>query len=126
MDVYDRGRDVSRSWCKREVGLQTRCHARRHLQTGQDSRKRMKLADTPNSSKRNDAGRYARQLASVFILALIAFTALGAFGQMSRKPSPSHEPEGAMDKKPDSKKNSLVDIRSQAEFDSIARVYHQN
>lgn len=47
-------------------------------------------------------------------------------GQMSRKPSPTHEPEGVMDKKPDSKRNSLLDVKSQAEFDSIARVYHQN
>ena len=45
---------------------------------------------------------------------------------MSRKPSPTREPAGAMDKKPDSKKNSLLDVMSQAEFDSIARVYHQN
>ena len=31
-----------------------------------------------------------------------------------------------MDKKPDSKKNSLLKIASREEFDSIARVYHQN
>lgn len=31
-----------------------------------------------------------------------------------------------MDKKPDSKKNSLLKITSREEFDSIARVYHQN
>jgi hypothetical protein len=47
-------------------------------------------------------------------------------GQMSRKPSPTREPEGVMDKKPDSKKNSLLNVMSQSEFDSIARVYHQN
>lgn len=46
--------------------------------------------------------------------------------QMSRKPSPTREPEGVMDKLPDSKKNSLTRVSSQAEFDSIARVYHQN
>ena len=49
-----------------------------------------------------------------------------AMGQLSRKPSPSHEPAGAMDKRPDSKKNSLLEVTSQVEFDSIARVYHQN
>ncbi len=45
--------------------------------------------------------------------------------QMSRKPSPTREPKGAMDKKPDSTKNSLPRVSSQAEFDSIARIYHQ-
>ncbi|HMJ07388.1 MAG TPA: hypothetical protein VK468_00190, partial [Pyrinomonadaceae bacterium] len=44
---------------------------------------------------------------------------------MSRKPSPSHEPPGAMDKKPDSSKNSLTTITSEADFDLIARTYHQ-
>ncbi|MEO6655544.1 MAG: hypothetical protein ABIO36_05635, partial [Pyrinomonadaceae bacterium] len=44
---------------------------------------------------------------------------------MSRKPSPTREPKGAMDKKPDSSKNSLGKITSQADFDSIRRVYHQ-
>ena len=48
------------------------------------------------------------------------------FAQMARKPSPTREPAGAMDKLPDSKKNSLLDITSQADFDSIARVYHPN
>ena len=46
--------------------------------------------------------------------------------QMSRKPSPTREPVGAMDKQPDSKKNALLDVTSEEEFDSIARVYHQN
>jgi hypothetical protein len=45
--------------------------------------------------------------------------------QMSRKPSPTREPAGAMDKKPDSTRNSLPAVMSQEEFDSIARVYHQ-
>ncbi len=49
-----------------------------------------------------------------------------AHGQMSRKPSPTREPVGVMDKKPDSKKNSLLKIGSRDEFDTIARVYHQN
>jgi hypothetical protein len=45
---------------------------------------------------------------------------------MSRKPTPRREPMGVMNKKPGSAKNSLPKITSQAEFDSIARVYHQN
>ena len=44
---------------------------------------------------------------------------------MARKPSPTREPVGAMSKKPDSNKNSLSQIKSQAEFDSVGRVYHQ-
>lgn len=51
--------------------------------------------------------------------------ASAACGQMSRKPTPTREPAGAMDKKPDSSKNSLPRVTSQADFDSIARVYHQ-
>lgn len=47
------------------------------------------------------------------------------FGQMARKPSAMREPKGAMDKKPDSPKNSLTKITSQADFDSIGRTYHQ-
>ena len=65
-------------------------------------------------------GRLAGAL--LFLLLSIAST----FGQMSRKPSPTREPIGAMDKQPDSKKNSLLDVTSEQEFDSIARVYHQN
>ena len=48
------------------------------------------------------------------------------FGQMARKPSPTREPVGAMSKKPDSVKNSLPKIGSQADFDLIARVYHKD
>src|SRR5687768_16539928 len=59
-------------------------------------------------------------------LLLTAFCLLPAFGQMSRKPSPTSEPAGAMDKKPDSKKNSLLKIASREEFDSIARTFHPN
>jgi hypothetical protein len=44
---------------------------------------------------------------------------------MSRKPTPTREPKGVMDKKPDSTKNSLPRLASRSDFDSIARVYHQ-
>jgi hypothetical protein len=63
-----------------------------------------------------------RILAAVFIV--LVFCNFGV-AQMSRKPSPTREPSGAMDKTPDSTRNSLPRITSQAEFDSIARVYHQ-
>ena len=59
--------------------------------------------------------------ASVF---LSAFCGL-ALAQISRKPSPTREPAGAMSKRPDSAKNALPRIASQTDFDSIARVYHQ-
>lgn len=61
----------------------------------------------------------------VFLLVAACF-AHAAFGQMSRKPSPTREPEGAMAKKPATSKNSLPKIASQEAFDSIARTYHQN
>ena len=45
---------------------------------------------------------------------------------MARKPTATREPKGAMDKRPDSPKNSLPKINSQADFDKIGRTYHQN
>jgi hypothetical protein len=59
-------------------------------------------------------------------LLLIATAAVLASSQMSRKPSPAHQPADYTDKKPDSKKNSLLNVTSREEFDTIARVYHQN
>jgi len=58
----------------------------------------------------------------LFLLSSLVVTSRA---QMSRKPSPTREPKGAMSKLPDSAKNSLGKITSRAEFDSIARVYHQ-
>ncbi len=58
--------------------------------------------------------------AAAFLLALsIAFPA-----QLSRKPTALREPKGAMSKKPDSAKNSIPRVVSQAAFDSIGRTYH--
>ncbi len=60
------------------------------------------------------------------LLALLIISANSfVFGQMARKPSPTREPKGAMDKKPDSKKNSLLKINSLKEFQTIGRTYHQ-
>ena len=61
-------------------------------------------------------------LAIVF-LSMMIFT-VSSSAQMSRKPSPTREPKGAMDKSPDSSKNSLGKIATRANFDSIARTYH--
>lgn len=60
------------------------------------------------------------------LLILLVLSVAGAQAQMSRKPSPTREPKGAMDKKPDSPKNALLKIKSRAEFESIGRTYHQN
>ncbi|HEY0460302.1 MAG TPA: PEP/pyruvate-binding domain-containing protein [Pyrinomonadaceae bacterium] len=63
--------------------------------------------------------------AAIFLL-LAAYCQLPAvFGQMARKPTATREPQGVMDKTPDSKKNALTEIKSQADFDSIGRTYHQ-
>jgi rifampicin phosphotransferase len=67
---------------------------------------------------------FVRVVGALALFHLLAFSPL--YGQMSRKPSPAREPAGAMDKKPDSRKNSLTKVASQADFDSIARTYHQN
>ncbi len=63
-------------------------------------------------------------LLSITILTISAF--LGVDAQMSRKPSPTREPEDAMSKTPDSTKRALNEIKSQEDFDSMARVYHQD
>jgi hypothetical protein len=60
-----------------------------------------------------------------FILLLFSLSAASGFGQMSRKPSPTREPQGAMSKKPDTLKRALNQVKTQADFDSIARTYHQ-
>jgi len=57
----------------------------------------------------------------LFVLALAA----PAGAQMSRKPTPTREPVGAMDKQPDSPKNALETVGSQEDFDLISRTYHQ-
>ncbi len=63
-----------------------------------------------------------RLLASVIFL--LSLCTAGA-AQLSRKPTPTREPAGAMSKKPDSNRNSLPKLESRNAFDSIARVYHK-
>ncbi len=61
-----------------------------------------------------------------FALFLIAaFSVVSVPAQLSRKPSPTREPKGVMDKRPDSMRNSLPKIESRNAFNSVARVYHQ-
>ncbi len=59
-------------------------------------------------------------------LAFFASFAVDLNAQMARKPSPTREPAGAMPAKPESKKNALLKIGSQEDFDFIARTYHPN
>lgn len=58
---------------------------------------------------------------AIFLLSLCT----AGHAQLSRKPSPTREPPGAMAKKPDSTRNSLPKLESRNAFDSIARVYHK-
>lgn len=58
------------------------------------------------------------------LLIVLCFTS-AVSAQMSRKPSPTREPTGAMSKKPDSTKRFLNKIDSRKEFDKMARTYHQ-
>lgn len=61
---------------------------------------------------------------SLTLFVFLSALCISGSGQMSRKPSPTREPKGVMDHKPDSPKNSLPKVASQADFDSIRRVYH--
>jgi rifampicin phosphotransferase len=65
---------------------------------------------------------YLKKLA--VCLSIVTFVSAAA-AQMSRKPTPTREPPGVMNKRPDSPKNSIPRIDSRRAFDSIARVYHQ-
>lgn len=62
---------------------------------------------------------------SIFLI-LAALFSQAVFGQMNRKPSPTREPLGVMSKTPDSDERFLAEIKSRENFDSMARVYHQN
>ncbi|MCY7346404.1 MAG: hypothetical protein LH614_09325 [Pyrinomonadaceae bacterium] len=57
------------------------------------------------------------------LLIVLCFTLAGS-AQMSRKPSPTREPTGAMSKKPDSTRRFLNKIDSQKDFGKMARTYH--
>lgn len=74
---------------------------------------------------RSSGVRTAKDLFA-FSLAVLVCGCLSIWAQMSRKPTPRREPAGVMDKRPDSRLNSKPSIGSRAEFDSIARVYHQD
>ena len=68
----------------------------------------------------------SRVIFSLLIITILNISAfLDAQAQMSRKPTPTREPNGAMSKKPDSVKRALNKISSREDFDSMARVYHQ-
>ncbi len=68
----------------------------------------------------------AKRFSSILVAAMLAFLTLSADGQMSRKPTATREPKGVMDHKPDSPRNSLAKVATQADFDKIRRVYHPN
>lgn len=63
---------------------------------------------------------------SLLLFLVAAVLAQFSFGQAVRKPSPSREPAGSMPATPDSSKRFLDKVGSRAEFDLMARVYHQN
>ncbi len=60
------------------------------------------------------------------LLAIVICAPWGTHAQMARKPSPSSQSQVTQAASPDSKANSLAEIKSREEFDSIARVYHSN
>ncbi len=63
---------------------------------------------------------------SLLIITIINVSAiLDAPAQMSRKPTLTREPKGAMLQKPDAVKRALNQIISREAFDSMARTYHQ-
>ncbi|MGI9036584.1 MAG: PEP/pyruvate-binding domain-containing protein, partial [Pyrinomonadaceae bacterium] len=61
----------------------------------------------------------------VSLILIILVCSLAGLAQMSRKPSPTREPAGAMPAVPDSAKRSQAEIKTQADFDALARIYHQ-
>lgn len=71
----------------------------------------------------SEKGKMKKKISLVFTILCFA---LSVSAQMSRKPSPTREPAGAMDKKPDTEKRFFPKVESRKEFDKIARTYHQN
>lgn len=61
----------------------------------------------------------------LLLLVLFGSASSASLAQLARKPSGMKMPAEMIGKTPDTSKNSLSSIRSQADFDSIARVYHQ-
>jgi phosphoenolpyruvate synthase/pyruvate phosphate dikinase len=61
----------------------------------------------------------------VLSIVLLLLTSNILFAQMTRKPSPTREPKGVMNKKPDTDKRYLPTVTSRKDFDLMARVYHQ-
>jgi hypothetical protein len=57
---------------------------------------------------------------------LFAFAAPSFFGQMSRKPTAMKQKSEGLSNNPDSTKRSLPEIKTQADFDLMARTYHQD
>ena len=62
----------------------------------------------------------------IILFLIVLYFALSVSAQMSRKPSPMREPDGAMLKKPNSTKRFLPKVASRKQFDTMARTYHQN
>jgi len=60
----------------------------------------------------------------IYLFFLFALTVSFAAAQRARKPSPTREPKGSMSKIPDSAKRALNQVKSQIDFDLIARTYH--
>jgi hypothetical protein len=65
--------------------------------------------------------KFCLTLAALFVAAICT----DGFAQLSRKPTPTREPRGAMSAQPDSPKNSLPKVATQKDFDLIARTYHK-
>ena len=61
----------------------------------------------------------------LILLTIVCANSL-SIGQMSPKPSPMREREVAISKTPDSAQRSLDKVNTRKEFDSMARVYHQD
>ncbi|MFL6375295.1 MAG: PEP/pyruvate-binding domain-containing protein [Pyrinomonadaceae bacterium] len=61
---------------------------------------------------------------SAAILVIILVAVMAAIAQMARKPSPTREPKDFVASSK-TNKNSLPKIATQADFDSLARTYHQ-
>ncbi|MEJ7861145.1 MAG: PEP/pyruvate-binding domain-containing protein [Pyrinomonadaceae bacterium] len=71
---------------------------------------------------------FMKKYADYICLILLTIVCVNSFvfGQMSRKPSPTRDPEGAMSKTSDSTKRALSEVKTREEFDTMARVYHQD
>jgi len=79
-----------------------------------------------NSETRDCCNRLMKNLAIIFFLLGMILPSQVVAQKNRRAPLPKRAVQIAVDKRPEAKENSLLEVRSVEQFDEISRTYHQN